>query len=220
MKTVSRRMLLQMVTGAVAPGFVLAQPTAPAATAPSAAASGAAGVALTPPEWMDQWIGRWKTSGRDVEGLLYLGRFADPVYFLTKIISWKPNANQKGMYPQVTVPVGFVTDFASIPRPFWSMLRPDGDYAYAAVIHDYLYWTQSFSREKSDMIFKLAMEDFKIGSAEVGAIYAGVRAGGQIPWNENAKLKKRGEKRVLKVNPTDPTTKWDQYKQRPGVFAK
>jgi hypothetical protein len=167
---------------------------------------------------MDTWIERWKTAGRDVEGLLYLGRFADPTYFLTKEISWKPNADQRGKLPKVTVPVGFVTDFASIPRAFWSLLRPDGHYAYAAVIHDYLYWTQGLSRARSDMIFKLAMQDFEIGSEQVTTIYAGVRAGGEGPWKENARLKAGGEKRILKTPPTDPRVHWKDYKQRPGVL--
>ena len=48
------------------------------------------------------------------------------------------------------MPTGFVTDFASIPPIFYSVLRPDGEYAYAAVIHDYLYWTQTRPREDAD----------------------------------------------------------------------
>jgi hypothetical protein len=167
---------------------------------------------------MDRWIERWKTAGRDVEGLLYLGRFADPVYFLTKKIAWKPNADQTGKLPSVTVPVGFVTDFASIPRAFWSLLRPDGNYAYAAVIHDFLYWTQALPRDKSDLIFKLAMQDFEIGTSQVTTIYAGVRAGGDGPWKENCKLKAGGERRILKAFPKDPRIRWEDYKKRREVF--
>jgi hypothetical protein len=39
---------------------------------------------------------------------------------------------------EVTVPVGFLSDGASIPRPFWSILPPWGWYSRAAVLHDYL----------------------------------------------------------------------------------
>jgi hypothetical protein len=35
-----------------------------------------------------------------------------------------------------TVPRGFQTDFASIPRIFWTILPPVGRYDKAAVIHD------------------------------------------------------------------------------------
>lgn len=36
------------------------------------------------------------------------------------------------------VPVGYKTDFASIPRIFWRILPPHGPYVPAAVVHDYL----------------------------------------------------------------------------------
>lgn len=38
----------------------------------------------------------------------------------------------------ITIPKGFLTDGASVPRPFWSLLPPWGDYGQAAVLHDYL----------------------------------------------------------------------------------
>jgi hypothetical protein len=37
----------------------------------------------------------------------------------------------------VIVPKGFVTDFASIPRPFWSIVPTWGKYGPPAVVHDY-----------------------------------------------------------------------------------
>lgn len=36
----------------------------------------------------------------------------------------------------VAVPVGYVTDFATIPQIFWSIIPPWGKYGKAAVIHD------------------------------------------------------------------------------------
>ncbi|WP_139385602.1 DUF1353 domain-containing protein, partial [Salmonella enterica] len=39
----------------------------------------------------------------------------------------------------IEVPAGFVTDFASVPRIFWTILPSDGKYAKAAIIYDYLY---------------------------------------------------------------------------------
>lgn len=38
----------------------------------------------------------------------------------------------------VTIPAGFLTDGASVPRAFWSMLPPWGIYGQPAVVHDYL----------------------------------------------------------------------------------
>src|ERR1700726_2431531 len=70
-----------------------------------------------PPE-AEKWMDDWMRDARSPEGALYLGRFADPIYFLTKPITWKPNRGQE-RYKKVTVPVGFVTDLASVPRVFW-----------------------------------------------------------------------------------------------------
>lgn len=151
-------------------------------------------------------------------GILQVLRFKEPIYFLLKPISWTPNGNQSRL-EKVDVPIGFVTDFASILRLFWSLLRTDGDYAYAAVIHDYLYWTQRRSRAISDQIFKFAMQDFKINKAIVEIVYRAVRLGGGTAWSDNAKLKASGEGRILKVFPTDPTTSWKDWKIPAGVFA-
>jgi Protein of unknown function (DUF1353) len=39
----------------------------------------------------------------------------------------------------VTVPPNFVTDFASVPRPFWFVISPWGRHGRAAIVHDFLY---------------------------------------------------------------------------------
>lgn len=41
----------------------------------------------------------------------------------------------------IRVPVDFITDLASIPVPFRDWLPPDGPWAKAAVVHDFLFWT-------------------------------------------------------------------------------
>jgi hypothetical protein len=164
--------------------------------------------------WMDAWTG---VSARDPSGGLFVYRFKDPMWALVKPISWLPGAGQPGS--RVDVPVGFVTDFASIPRPFWSLVRPDGDYAYAAVFHDYLYWFQERTRPEADEVFRLAMKDFNIGEATISIIYNAVRSFGQPAWDANGRLRSAGEKRVLAKFPDDPRTTWETWKQTPGVFA-
>lgn len=128
--------------------------------------------------FIETWMNEWMSVSRAPGGMLRISRFRGPIYFLTAPISWTPNPGQE-RHQAVTVPPGFVTDFASIPRIFWSVLRPDGEYAYAAVVHDYLYWTQTRSREEADHIFKMAMEDFEIGVSKADVIYNAVRLGGQ-----------------------------------------
>lgn len=38
----------------------------------------------------------------------------------------------------IKVPTGFITDFASVPRIFWSVFPPFGKYTKCAVLHDRL----------------------------------------------------------------------------------
>jgi len=172
--------------------------------------------------WMRAWIEPTRAADpaaiKAPNGVLHLGRFADPVYYLISVIGWDPEPAQATTYQPVRVPIGFVTDFASIPRAFWSLLRPDGTYSYAAVIHDFLYWEQYLSREASDAIFKLCMEDFKIDATVVSAVHAGVRLGGGSAWADNAQRKAAGERRVIRRFPTDPRTSWADWKLVADVF--
>lgn len=165
-------------------------------------------------EWMDE------ATGVELEvphGTLNVTRFADAFWYLSRGIDWAPNAGQQ--LPPVSVPAGFVTDFASIPRALWTALPRDGDYVWAAVVHDYLYWYQTTTKDIADDVLKAAMVDFRIPTAQRFAIYEGVHLGGTSAWNGNAQLKQNGEKRILKRFPDDPTISWEEWKKRPDVFA-
>jgi hypothetical protein len=177
-----------------------------------AAQSGQSG-AYADPIAADEWMKKWMNPLGAAVGPLHLGRFADRMYYLLKEIEWKPEPGQN--VPGVRVPVGFVTDFASIPRAFWALLPPDGLYAYPAILHDYLYWDQKGSRADADLTLRYAMEEFKVGRPTIETIYRGVRVGGDAAWRANESLKLRGDKRVLKQFPTDPTTPWSTWKNRP-----
>ena len=152
-------------------------------------------------------------------GALRLHWFPDPMWALTEKVSWIPEAGANAEQRPVTVPTGFVTDLTSVPPIFFSVLRPEGPYAYAAVIHDYLYWAQDRTRLEADEALRLVMDEFPVSTTDKWAIYAGVRAGGAGPWRTNTKLKASGEKRVLKMFPTDPRVKWTIWRQTPGVFV-
>jgi hypothetical protein len=169
------------------------------------------------PSTIESWMNGWMATSKEAVGTLHLSKFADPVYFLTKPITWKPNPGQEA-FPTVTVPIGFVTDFASIPRMFWSMLPPDGLYTYPAIVHDFLYWHQSTSRQVADQIMRFAMEDFRVSTVVSGAIYRSVDLFGGSAWSENKKLRESGEKRTLKTFPDNPTTRWKDWKKIPDVF--
>jgi hypothetical protein len=79
----------------------------------------------------------------------------------------------------ITIPIGFETDFASIPRAFWSWLPPTGKYSRAAVIHDFLYRTPGMAtRAQADAVLREAMEILNVGWLTRQIIYNGVRLGG------------------------------------------
>ena len=125
-----------------------------------------------------------------------------------------PNCLAIARFEAVEVPTGFVTDLASIPRILFSALRPDGVYAYAAIIHDYLYWKQDRPREEANEILRMSMIDFNVDRATVFAIYEGVGVGGAAAWASNARLRALGEKRELTQFPPNARTSW-----APDVFA-
>lgn len=66
----------------------------------------------------------------------------------------------RGIEISVTVPEGFVTDFASIPGPAQMLIQPFGRHAPAAVLHDFLYALgQRKARAFADRLFLCAMRE-------------------------------------------------------------
>lgn len=124
----------------------------------------------------------------------------------------------------IVVPRGFVTDFASIPQAFWSFgLSAHGRYSKAAIVHDYLYWTQGCSREQADNLLMIAMKESSVDVGQRIAIYEGVRLGGGQPWLNNADEKKRGLARILPESSLDfgPEVIWREYRATlaPGLVT-
>jgi hypothetical protein len=138
--------------------------------------------------------------------------FADGTYWVVE----KPLVYQVGDTDrEIVVPEGFVTDFASIPRPLWSSLPKTGRYQLAAVVHDYLYWEQSTTREEADKILLKAMKESEVGAVTRITIYDGVRAGGWAIWKQNAKEKSEGLPRIIPPEYRDipANTNWSEYRK-------
>ncbi len=103
------------------------------------------------------------------------------------------DVHEEGSGDTVEVPVTFMTDFASIPRPLWVILPRWGKYGNAAVIHDYCYWAQKRSRKESDAIFLEAMGVLEVATVKKYLMYWAVRVFGGFAWSGNQKKKeKRG----------------------------
>lgn len=84
----------------------------------------------------------------------------------------------------ITIPEGFITDFASIPRVLWNILPPVGEYGEAAVVHDYLYvvgghvpeWQwMTFTKKDADQIFLQAMKLLTVPWYQRYPMYQAVR---------------------------------------------
>ena len=116
----------------------------------------------------------------------------------------------------VTVRRGFVTDFASVPRLFWTLLPPWGKYGPPAVVHDFLYWDQGCSREQADRIMMLAMQESGVGSFRMGLIHAALRIGGAFAWSSNRSAREEGTIREIPEGllPEKPNVTWEEYEKR------
>jgi hypothetical protein len=119
-------------------------------------------------------------------------------------------------HDSVIVPVGFVTDLASIPPALQSIIQQNGPYLLPAVVHDYLYWMQTCTRNQSDRILLLAMVENDVGKFDRDAIYGAVRAAGSFAWAANARDRARKLPRVLPADRLQIRAKtlWPEYQRQ------
>ena len=92
----------------------------------------------------------------------------------------------------IQVPAGFVTDFASVPRIFQSIIPSWGKFGKASVLHDFCYSINFNSRRWSDIMFRKAMIASGTPTWKVNLMYWAVRVAGGFAWRnyltENSKL--------------------------------
>ncbi len=89
----------------------------------------------------------------------------------------------------VVVKQGFTTDFASVPRFLWGIFPPDSNYAYAAVLHDWLYaskiiGSKKISRRTADRIFYDTMRKYGVNNKIAFVFWMAVRLFGKKRWKE------------------------------------
>jgi hypothetical protein len=97
----------------------------------------------------------------------------------------------------IVVPAGFVTDFTSVPDALCALLPRSGLYLTAAVVHDFLYWDQTCTREQADRIFLHGMRVAAVPPLKKNALYAGARLAGARAWTNNEDEKRQGFIQVL-----------------------
>jgi hypothetical protein len=117
----------------------------------------------------------------------------------------------------VVVPTGFVTDLASAPQGLWSLgVSPHGTYSRAAIIHDYLYWSQVCTREQADNIMLLAMIESGVSSTQQFLMYRGVDFGGNFAWIKNKADREKGLPRIIPEElwgEIEPNMTWAQWEK-------
>jgi hypothetical protein len=91
------------------------------------------------------------------------------------------------VFGTLTVPAGFVTDGASVPRVFWPLFSPVGQCLPAAVVHDWLYCRAStrgapLTRLQADRVFLDGLKALGMHWLARATVYRAVRLGGWAAW--------------------------------------
>lgn len=86
-----------------------------------------------------------------------------------------------------TIPKGFRTDLASIPRIAWPIMSPaHSSLIRPAIVHDWFYRkTCEFDRKQTDLIFFHMLVNDGITRARASFMYYAVRAFGSKFYNED-----------------------------------
>jgi hypothetical protein len=82
----------------------------------------------------------------------------------------------------ISVPVGFVSDGASVPQIFQSVIPRWGKYGKAAILHDFLYRNKVYSRNRCDEIMLDAMRVLGVPIWQEVIIYRSLRTFGWGGW--------------------------------------
>jgi len=126
--------------------------------------------------------GQWRTSCQ----AFHVSNFTDPLILIDIDGNlWKTerefsyHVGSEDSADVITVPQGFETDLASIPWPASMLLPKSGIYNQAAVLHDYLYTTQTRPRAEADHIFLEAMKTLGVSWWIRTTMYTAVRLFGR-----------------------------------------
>ena len=117
----------------------------------------------------------------------YFGRFSEPLdnrwvnqpsgrpYTKLLVDFWFEDASKA----KWTVPAGHIGDGASIPQYLWTFAGPyEGDYVYAAVIHDYYCETRERPADDTHLTFYNGMRAMKVPKWQADFMYWAVKAFG------------------------------------------
>ncbi|MFE3546108.1 DUF1353 domain-containing protein [Nocardia sp. NPDC059177] len=86
----------------------------------------------------------------------------------------------QGAVETFTVPAGFRTDFASVPRALVWLIPRYGAYTRAAILHDYLCRTEVVGRADADGLFRRCLREFGVTVPRRWMMWAAVRFGSRL----------------------------------------
>jgi hypothetical protein len=96
---------------------------------------------------------------------------------------------------------GFIFDGVSIPRICWRVVgHPfETPLLLAALPHDILYATETFTQSECDWIFIELMEELKINWVKRNLVYSAVRMGGGFVWRKHTKKSIENAKAYIRI---------------------
>ena len=92
----------------------------------------------------------------------------------------------------IVIPIGFKTDFASIPWYVRWLIKVNGKHRLAALLHDYLYSVcgdigfNQLTRNQCDTLFLNEMKNANVKYIKRYVMYWGVRIGGRSHFYSHA----------------------------------
>jgi hypothetical protein len=88
---------------------------------------------------------------------------------------WLPVTATLSTGQPVYIPVGFVTDLATVPRLFWGVISPSGRHDLAVVVHDYLL-DSGWSRASADRELSFLLRSSGVHPVKRAVMMGAVRA--------------------------------------------
>lgn len=125
------------------------------------------------------------TGASDVQYSILASETLNKDYWLvTKAFTYYVDFETKKL--RVEIPLGFLTDGASVPKIFWNIIPPWGRYGQAAIVHDWLCENLYFldennqkvpiTRKRCDEILYEAMKVLGVPPSTAKMIYGAVSA--------------------------------------------
>jgi len=151
---------------------------------------------------------------KEFKNVLEVSPFAEGTHWYTREdLIW---IGDRRVQMEVTIPRGFVTDFASVPRVIWPLLPKWGKYGLPSVLHDFLYARggTELDRKLADDAMLEAMEDMKESNLRAIIVHRALRRFGGRAWCNNAKQREQRVIRVIRDFPTTATVSWSAHRNQ------